>query len=298
MVLSGAQFAIAAGAFEATVVEVGAALRRYNHGGVDVTVPYDEDALPPRCNGAVLVPWPNRLRGGRYRFDGVDYEVALTEPDKGNALHGLARWARWTPVLHEPTRVTLAHDIVPQKGYPFELRVEVTYALHPEFGLSVSTTAQNIGKRRAPFGAGFHPYLATHGKALDDVTVGLPARERLLVDEAQVPVGTQSVAGTPYDLRRARRLKALRMDDGFTGLNLTAGRGRAEVRVGKVGAYLWFDAAFRFLQVFTPDDLIDGTPGVAVEPMTCAADAFNSGDGLIVLDPGESWSASWGITPI
>ena len=298
MTLTGQQFTIAAGEHEATVVEVGAGLRQYSYGGVDVTAPFDADELPPRCAGAVLVPWPNRLRNGRYRFDGVDYQLALTEPDLGNAIHGLARWTRWTPVLHEPTRITLALDIVPQKGYPFEVRVEVTYALHEELGLSVSVSATNRGKQRAPFGAGFHPYLSTHGAALADTTVQLPARERLVLDEAQVPVGTQAVTKTPYDLRRGRRLKQLRMDDGFTALNVPSGRGFAEVRTKKAGARIWFDQTFRYLQVFTPDDLRGGVPAVAVEPMTCAADAFNSTQGLIVLDPEGTWAGSWGIQPI
>jgi aldose 1-epimerase len=169
--------------------------------------------------------------------------------------------------------------------------------VHAEFGLSVTTSAHNHGTGNAPFGAGFHPYLSTHGAALDHVTLQLPASERLVLDESAVPVGNQSVAGTGYDLRRGRRLKALRLDDGFTGLRLEAGRGQAEVRSGKVGARIWFDATFQYLQVFTYDFGAIG-PGVAIEPMTCAPDAFNSGAGLIVLDPGGTWSASWGIVPI
>jgi aldose 1-epimerase len=298
MVLTGLQFPIAAGDHEATITEVGACLRSYRHGGVDVTVPFDEDKLPPRCSGAVLVPWPNRLRGGQYVFEGVTQQLALSEPEKGNAIHGLGRWERWTAALYEPTRVTLALDIVPQKGYPFEVRVEVTYAVHAELGLSVSMSAFNAGKGQAPFGAGFHPYLSTHGSGLADVTVQLPARERLLLDDVAVPVGAQNVGRTAHDLRRGKRLKHLRMDDGFTGLNLEGGRGFAEVRVKKVGARLWFDETFRYLQVFTPDDLADGVAGVAVEPMTCAADAFNSTDGLIILEPGGTWAGSWGIQPL
>lgn len=298
MALTGQQFPIAAGEYAATVVEVGAGLRGYTFRGVDVTVPYGEDVLPPKCCGAVLVPWPNRVRNGTYTFEGVALQLPLTEPALRNAIHGLGRWARWTPVLHEPARVTLALDIVPQTGYPFEVRVEVTYTVHPDFGLSVATSAHNHGTGRAPFGAGFHPYLSTHGAPLDKVTVQIPARERLLLDEAAVPFGIQAVAGSHYDLRRGRRLKALRLDDGFTGLSIEQGRGQAAVRAGKVGARVWFDETFRYVQVFTYDDLGGAGPGVAIEPMTCAADAFNSTDGLIVLDAGGTWSATWGIVPL
>ncbi len=298
MTLTGEQFEIGAGEFRATITEVGAGLRGFTHRGVDVTVPFDADELPPWCCGAVLVPWPNRIRDGRYTFLGESQQLALTEPDKHNAIHGLGRWARWTASVRQGDRVTLALDVVPQKGFPFEVRVEVTYALHAELGLSVSASAHNHGTRPAPFGAGFHPYLSTRGAALDATTVRIPAAERLLMDEAQVPVGVQSVEGTPHDLRAGKQLGTFRMDDGFTGLEVEGGRGSAEVHAAGAGARLWFDETFRYLQVFTKDDLDGAGPGVAIEPMTCAPDAFNSTHGLIVLDPGGTWAASWGIQPL
>ena len=298
MALTGRQFTIAAGDHEATVVEVGAGLRRYAHRGVDVTFTYGDGDLPPKGCGAVLVPWPNRLRGGKYSFDGKAYQLPLSEPPTGNAIHGLGRWARWVPVRHETSAVTLALDIVPQAGWPFEVRVEVTYALDAVGGLAVTGVARNTGTGRAPFGAGFHPYLSTRGHGIGEVTVKVPARDRIVLDEAKVPVGMQSVAGTPYDLRRGRRLGALRLDDGFAGLSTDGGRGAVLVRTRSGGAQVWFDETFRFVQVFTPDLVAGGQPGVAVEPMTCPADAFNSGTGLIVLTPRDSWTGSWGIQPL
>jgi aldose 1-epimerase len=298
MALTGQQFDIAAGDHEATVVEVGAGLRRYAHHGTDVTVTYSEIEIPPKGCGAVLVPWPNRLRGGTYTFDGTAYQLPLTEPLVGNAIHGLGRWARWVMVRHERSAVTLALDIVPQPGYLFQVRVEVTYALDAEHGLSVTAVARNTGTARAPFGAGFHPYLATHGHPISDVTVKVPARERLVLDDAKVPIGLQPVAGTRHDLRRGRRLGDLRMDDGFTGFATVAGRSAVEVRTRSGGAQLWFDETFRYVQVFTPGVVTGERVGVAIEPMTCPADAFNSGTSLIILPPGEYWTGSWGIQPI
>jgi aldose 1-epimerase len=296
--LTGTQFELRAGDFAATVVEVGAGLRQLTYGGVDITAPYGEHELPPKGDGCVLVPWPNRLRAGHYTFGGVSYQLALTEPAQNNAIHGLARWVRWTPLAVAPDAITLGIDLVPQTGWLFEVRVEVTYSLHPTDGLVVTVLAANTGSSPAPFGAGFHPYLSTHGHRLDDVTVRIPARQHLLVDEMQVPVGKRSISGSSHDLRRGRRLRALRFDDGFTGLTTVDGRGSAEVRTKSGGAELWFDEAFGYLQVFTVDDLHDGRAAVAIEPMTCPADAFNTGEGLIVLEPGVPWTASWGIRPL
>jgi aldose 1-epimerase len=298
MALTGRQFEITAGEHAATVVEVAAGLRRYAVGGVDVTCTYPDDVLPPKGCGITLVPWPNRIRGGRYTFDGTDYQLALTEPTAGNAIHGLGRWARWAKVRGTGSEVTMRLDVVPTNGYPFELRAEVTYALDPVTGLTTTLRARNTGRVRVPFGTGSHPYLSTRGRALDEVTVQLPARERVLVDDAQIPVGTEPVAKTSFDLRRGKRLRDLRLDDGFTGLTTQDGRGVAEVRTRDGGARLWFDDAFRYLQVFTRENVTAGQHGVAIEPMTCAPDAFNSGAGLIVLEPGQTWSASWGIAPL
>lgn len=297
--LSGRQYTLTAGEHAAVVTEVGAGLRSYTHAGADVTCSFGEDELPPKGCGATLVPWPNRLAGGRYTFDGVEYQVALTEPGAGNANHGLGRWVRWARVRQDGSAVTLRCDLVPQTGWPFQVRVDVTYALDAGTGLTVTQTARNTGRTAAPFGAGAHPYLSTRGEPLERTTVRLPARESLVVDDAQVPTGTAPVAGTPLDLRRGRRLRDLRMDDGFTALTHgDDGRGRAEVRGPAGGAQLWFDGAYRYLQVFTRENLTPGQHGVAIEPMSCAANAFNSGDGLLRLEPGDTWTGSWGVVPL
>ncbi len=296
--LSGKQYPIAAGAHAAVIGEVGAVLRSYTFGSNDVTCTWPDDALPPKGCGITLVPWPNRIRGGKYTFDGEDQQLALTEPDKGNAIHGLGRWARWSRVKQDVSSVTLRLDVPPQNGYPYQVRAEVTYALHADYGLMVTLGARNVGPRRAPFGAGSHPYLSTRGHALDDTTVRLPAREILVVDDAQVPIGARALGKTPHDLRRGKRLRHLRLDDGFTGLAIENGRGQAEVRTKSGGARLWFDETFQFLQVFTRENLTPGQHGIAIEPMTCAPNAFNSGAGLIVLEPGGAWTGSWGIVAL
>ena len=298
MALTGKQFTIRAGKHEVTAVEVGGGLRSYTHDGADVLAPYGEHELPPSAAGAVLVPWPNRMARGRYAFAGQTYQVPITEVPRGNAIHGLARWVRWSPVAISSAAVTLGVDIVPQPGWPFEIRAEVTYALHPDHGLAVTAVARNHGATPAPFGAGFHPYFSLRGHKLDEVTLHVPAEQRLVTDEAQLPVGLQTVAKTHFDLRRARRLGPTRFDDGFTDLSTVDGRGSVDVGTGSGGARLWFDETFQYLQVYTHEHLGGGAPAVAVEPMTCPANAFNSGAGLLILEPGKMWTGTWGIAPL
>jgi aldose 1-epimerase len=64
------------------------------------------------------------------------------------------------------------------------------------------------------------------------------------------------------------------------------------------GATLWVNESYGYLMIFTGDGLADvDRRSIAVEPMTCAPNAFRSGDGLIRLEPGESHVGLWGIIP-
>ena len=280
----------------ASIGEVGANLRGFRAGDLDVTHVNSRAAIPPKSSGAVLIPWPNRIAAGKYRFGDVDQQLALSDPLLGNASHGLACWIRWSPVETADDHVTLACDVVPQKGWPYELHAEITYGVSAS-GLTVTLSATNVGVEALPFGAGFHPYLSIGDCALADVEITLDASRAYVVDERQIPTGAVDVEGTELDLRGGRRLGDLRLDTAFTGLASSAGRGTATVRTPDRVSTLWWDAsAFDTVQVFTPPALVD-RPAVAIEPMTCPANAFNSGVGLQVLAPGETWSGRWGIEP-
>jgi aldose 1-epimerase len=144
---------------QATVVEVGGGIRRYEVGGRSVLDPYPIDAVCDGAHGAPLIPWPNRLADGKYVFDGAQYQVALSEPEKHNAIHGLLRWRAWQVVRTSSAGVTMGVRLHPMQGYPFLLDVEVDYTLDDD-GLTVTTTGTNAGVRPCPYGAGQHPYLS------------------------------------------------------------------------------------------------------------------------------------------
>jgi len=293
MALSGEQFTIRAGEHVATVVSIGAGLREYQVGDREV-VPRYGDGLPPKCSGASLLPWPNRIRDGRYSFEGVEQQLALTEPKLSNASHGLARYEEWAVAELGEQLVSLELRIPPQNGWTYELTTRVTYELDEQSGLTVRASATNHGTTRAPFGAGFHPYLAIGAARLADVALQIPAATRLTTDERLIPIGTEAVERTDYDFRAPRPIGTTRLDDAYGDLT---GR-EATVRLPDGhGATLWFDGSFGYLQVFTPEVLVDGRAAVAIEPMTCPANAFNSGEGLLVLEPGEGWAGTWGIAP-
>jgi aldose 1-epimerase len=297
--LTGTQYEIEAGGYRANVTELGAGLRGLTFGDTALTTGYDADELPPHSSGQLLTPWPNRLEGGHYAFAGADYHVALSEPARGNAIHGLTRWAPWAKVEHDRAEVTLRCLPHGQQGYPFAVQVDATYRLDAESGLHVTVTATNKGSRPAPWGTGNHPYLTAGTASIDECELQLPADRWQPVDDRLIPSGpAEDVTGTPYDLRERRKLAGVQLDHAFTALRRDAD-GNAWVRLAgpTLTTAAWLDPANAWLQVFTGDTLEPERrrAAVAVEPMTCPANAFNSGEGLIVLAPRESATVRWGV---
>ncbi|HEV3046040.1 MAG TPA: aldose 1-epimerase family protein [Solirubrobacteraceae bacterium] len=296
---SGEQFEIVHGEQRATIVEVGGGVREYTVGARPVLDPYPLHAMCDGAHGAPLIPWPNRLADGRYRFDGEDHQLALTEPARRNAIHGLLRWRPWRALAREPSRVVVGARLYPLSGYPFALDVQVEYAL-AEDGLSVCTTAVNVGDRACPYGAGQHPYLSPGEGSIDECTLALPARTRILIDdERQLPAGREAVAGGEYDFAGARALGRQPIDCPFTDLQRDSA-GHAAARLSAPDGHtaeLWADDAYCVIQVYTGDTLSPARrrTGLAVEPMTCPPNAFQSGEGLVRLEPGQSHVGRWGV---
>src|ERR1700722_6242111 len=124
---SGRQFEISRGEQRATVVEVGGGIREYAVGDRDVLEPYPLEAMCDGAHGAPLIPRPNRVADGRYSFGGSDLQLALPEPPRRNAIHGLMRWRPWEALEQGLDRVTLRARLLPMSGFPFHLDLPITY---------------------------------------------------------------------------------------------------------------------------------------------------------------------------
>ncbi len=297
--LSGAQITLALDDQTATVTDVGAKLRTYTVGDRDVITPFDVDEPAPAGHGAVLAPWPNRIRDGRYTFAGVERQLHISEPSRMTALHGLVMWQRWTVTERSGSAVTLETRTAPSSGYPYDLLIRVTYRLTAT-GLHVQTTATNLGTATAPYGVGFHPWLSPGAGSLDECTVRLDATTRVTTDDRLLPIGTEPAAGD-FDLREPRSARGLdlddayvdvlRDDDGLSWIRLTGSDGRT--------AAVWMDESMDTWQVCTGDHL-DAVgwrrTGLAAEPMSCIADAFRTGERLVHLEPGQTHEVTWGMT--
>jgi aldose 1-epimerase len=297
--LTGRQYELAAGDYRATITALGAGLRRLSYRGQDLITSYDADEMPPAGSGELLAPWPNRVDRGRYSFGGADYQLDLSEPANGNAIHGLTRWAGWQAAVSDGAQVLLRHQLLGRPGYPFCLDLAAGYRLGPD-GLTVTVTARNAGSRPAPYGTGHHPYLTAGAPVIDGCELTLPAAQYVPAGERGLPGGPpQDVAGSEFDFLAGREIGATSMDHALTGLRRDGdGRAWARLRAGGTEVALWAGDGYSWLQVFTGDPLPPARrrTAIAIEPMTCPPNAFASGEDLITLGPGASVTHSWGVT--
>ncbi|MCU1692821.1 MAG: putative aldose-epimerase [Frankiales bacterium] len=287
---SGEQHVIEAGSYRVVAVGVGGGLREATVDGRPLLDGSAVDALADGGRGQVLAPWPNRVRDGRWTWQGKTCQLALNEVSKGNASHGLVRWAHWSVADRGPDRVLLATRLEPHPGYPCRLDLSIGYTVHPETGLSVLLRATAVDGP-APVALGMHPYLAPpDGGLVDGCVLHAPAATRVLVDDRSLPTGRAGVDGVPEDLREPVLLGDRVLDVAYTD------RASSEVTLSAGGRTTVLTTDSPWLQVFTGDTLAEGRRrrGLAVEPLTAPVDALNSGE-ADVLQPGETLSLAWSL---
>ena len=270
----------------------GGGLRRLVVGEWEVLDSYPPGAVAGGSRGAVLLPWPNRLRHGRWTWQGRDLQLDLRSMEQPHAVHGLVTWQSWTVLDRAPDRATVGVLLAPRPGYPFRLAAAVDYTLAPD-RLTVTVRVRNAGSGEAPVAVGMHPYLQVGasedgGISAAELTVG--ARTELETDGGLPTGGRRAFSGdvgrigdrafdTPLtDLERD--------DDGWTRVRLEGPAGRLELAV---------DEAWPWLQVYTGDSFPEGERrrSLAVEPMTSPPNALADSVDLVVLEPGADWSGTW-----
>ncbi len=272
---------ISAGDYQATIVSEGAGLASLTYQGNDLVLPHPPTETPDGYSGKLLLPWPNRVAGGQYQWGEKTQQLEINEPARSAALHGLVAHEDWHLTDSSPSHVTFETKVGPAAGYPFHLLATATYSLSADEGLTLTVTTENIGDEAAPYGASFHPYL-TCGVPADECTISLPAQSVAEVDVNLTPTGVVAVSDL-LDLRGEAHLRGRQLDHAFTGL--PEGQWSVTLADPASGRGVEMRSSARWAQVFLGD--VFERMGVAVEPMTCPPDAFNSGVDLIVLQPGE-----------
>lgn len=292
---------LTSGDYRAEVSTVGATLESLTHGGRDLVLRSPEEGPMLFYRGAIVAPWPNRIGDGTYVWDREELRTPLSEPDRGNALHGLVSFQHFAPASAAEDEVVLRTELFPSPGYPFHLLLTVRHALSAQDGLTTTVTARNLGRRDAPYGVCPHPYLVAGPEPLDQWSLQVGAGTVLTVTEDRLlPTGTAAIApGDPFDFSAPRVLGDLFVDHAFTDLARDE-EGILRVTVtapGGTGVELSAGAECPWLQIHTGDrpEPEHHRRGLAVEPMTCPPDAFRSGTDVVRLAPGAEHAASWSL---
>lgn len=263
---------------------------------------------------ALLAPFPSRVRHGLYRFDGREYALQINEESRENALHGFVHGRAFTVIGETVTdvsaRLTLRHEYDGDTaGYPFPFSLTVNYELIQGNQLSlgsnpakdrmcavrISYELLNSGLRPCPAAFGWHPYFTFSEESIDDLTLSLPARTPIALDSSMIPNGRQT-------LRNAETisLREVQMDTPFaiepTGIPREGGPFAETLLTSlKTGVRLIVGqqtgpGKLNYLVCYTPGR----RDSIAIEPQTANVNAFNNGEGLVALAPGEALSgAMW-----
>jgi aldose 1-epimerase len=294
------EFISSSGIFRATIAQVGASLRALSIDDIDLVVGYELDEPAPLCAGIVMAPWPNRIDGGKWLYQGETLEVDITIHSQQNANHGFLGRYPFSLVAQDTASVTLGATIFPREGYPFLVELEVTYSLG-ESGLEVAHRATNRSAAAAPYAIGGHAYFQFSTTPTADLVIRSEAKTFVKCDERQIPTDWVATPTDQYNLAEGVRIADHFFDDDFSELPRDAA-GRAHTYLtapdGR-GLAVWQDEKFDHVVLFTPDFFPTKNGPVyaaAIEPQTAAPNAFNNGDGLAWIEPNAQFTASWGVS--
>lgn len=288
------------GLLEATIAQVGASLREFRLGEIDLVVGYEIDEPAPLCAGVVMAPWPNRIDGGKWVYQGKTLEVDITIHSQQNANHGFLTRYPFELVRDSASSVTLGATIWPREGYPFLVDLEVTYSLD-ERGLTVAHEATNRSTAAAPYAIGGHAYFQYSAVPTKELTLKTEAATFVKCNDRQIPIEWIPTPTDNYNLAQGVKVGDHFFDDDFCELARDS-EGRAHTYLttddGR-GLDVWQDETFTHVVLFTPNFFPTKNGPVyaaAIEPQTAAPNAFNNGDGLAWIEPGQKFSASWGVS--
>ena len=252
----------------------------------------------------ILFPFPNRVKGGTYTFEGATHHLDVNETARGNHIHGLVNRRPWVTeavgaddvrgAWHRAS-VDLASDPEIQRQYPFGAKISVTTSLHGGVLVQV-TVVENHGTGRLPMGYGIHPWFpVTLGGAPREASrVRVPGAAIWELDNL-VPTGRlKPVDGTELDLREWPEIASRELDHVYTAVERRAdGWTEAGVIYPDEHLRLLVEASpeFREWVIFAPPF----RPVVCLEPYTGTTNAINLQNegvdaGLVVVEPGASWT--------
>ena len=298
MPLSKNKFSLKNDDCELVVTDHGAALISFNYRGIDYLASQFSPYVIEASQGQLLCPWPNRIKNGTYEHLGTKFQLPINEVEKRNAIHGLIRWNLFQVINLDHNGIEMTSVVIPQQGYVYELKVKVKFELL-EFGFKVLTEVSNESDFPAPFGMGWHPYFNVSEDGIDSCYLQIKADSFYETDPNMIPVKLQSVIDSDFDFRQSKPIAGTIFDTCYTNFDNEAVRAILWNKDSDRQLRLFADNMFGQLMVYSGDTLKNSRlrrRSIAMEPMTCPADAFNSKSGLILIESHQSVSGEWGIS--
>ena len=312
---------IHAGSYVAAVSTDGGALARLTYNEWPLAESFTIVGEPPLSCGAVLAPWPNRVEDGKFTWAGEAYQLAITEPDRNNAIHGFALRREWSvdPTQTTNSSVTLTCTIGNEPGYPWLIDLVASYAVSDPGGLTATFTALYRGVRtsvfdtgpvvdHAPFAFGLHPYLSACGEPLDTSTLTVPVAGILpLTSDRLLPASqVRGIDSGDFDVSAGQRVGTRVLDNCYQRTMPTA-----ILHGSRGGVAMHVSDNFHWWQIYTasqfpyPDgtalppsdgDAITPHRAIAIEPMTTPPNGFATGTDVIALTPNVPFTATMTLT--
>lgn len=263
----------------------GTLIQLFEHIRLPGSGPIHQNAYHP---SALLAPWVNRVRNGNYSFQGRNYQLPITEPALGNAIHGFLARKPFEiiekKVIDNQAKLVLQHSYTGDyPGFPFPFDFQLTYELHTNGHFFIRFGIKNTGEHQMPFAIGWHPYFTFPDADLSDLEISFSPQSKFLSDSQMIPLREEMVEYTePVDLAKESLDNVFRLREAeFHTTTLTNKRTHASLYIKQ------HVADFPFLVVYAPEN----EACIAIEPMTANTDAFNTLDGLKSLGPEDRFSS-------
>ena len=243
---------------------------------------------------AHLFPWANRIRDGKYEFQGTHHQLPINEISLNNAIHGLVAFAKFEVIQEE---INLNEAIITikyiyegdVKGYPYPFDLEIKHIFSSDDGLLMTYTIKNTGKTDMPMVLGWHPYFKIDDERADDWQISIPTKHKYLSDEQMIPKGYEAIS-----LKDSTAIGDSILDNVFRVESSVRSITQLSSFAKNLTLNIWQDAQkgqFLYTVVYIPST----RDCIAVEPMTGNTDAFNSNEGLLVLESESSLTLNCGV---
>ncbi len=274
-------------AFMEFIPKYGGMLTQLNWDGNVINIPFADKFANnenPYHPSALLSPWVNRVRNGNYSFEGRNYQLPINEPNLGNAIHGLLARKPFE-ISQENSKATLSYRYTAEeKAYPFPFEMQLIYSFTEENIFQLRFTAKNTGTDNMPFACGWHPYFRLTEGNLADWSIRFDSISKFHSDSQMIPLREEN-----YDASAGVNLVEEVLDNVFCLKSKEKHITQLYNKSKKESLYIEQSSIdFPFLVVFAPEN----SNCVAIEPMSANTDAFNTGDGLRILAPGESFDST------